>query len=126
MTAGRIYHIADRLQWEEAVTAGAYRCSTLGLDLDEVGFIHCSFAGQVDGVAHRFYSDHPSPLVVLEIDQTAPGRVGVEVRAEDGGAGELFPHIYGPIDPAWVLQVYPAGFGADGQFAWGDLGSPHA
>ena len=121
MTAGRIYHIADQLQWQEALVAGEYRWSTLGLDLDEVGFIHCSFARQVDGVAQRFYSYHPSPLVVLEIDQSAPEHAGVEVRVEDGGAGELFPHIYGPIDPAWVVEVHGAGFDSDGRFAWGDL-----
>lgn len=118
---GRIYHIADRLQWEEAIVAGEYRWSTLGLDLDEVGFIHCSFAHQVEGVADRFYSDHPSPLVVLEIDMSAPGREGVEVRAEDGGAGELFPHIYGPIDPSWVVAVHGAAFGPGGRFVWGDI-----
>lgn len=121
MTAERIYHIADRLHWEEALAAGEYRWSTLGLDLDEVGFIHCSFTHQVEGVAGRFYTDHPSPLVVLEIDSSAPGRAGVDVRVEDGGAGELFPHIYGPIDPDWVVAAHDAGFDADGPFAWGHI-----
>lgn len=118
---GRIFHIADRSQWEEAVAAGEYRWSTLGQDLDEVGFIHCSLAGQVDDVAHRFYRGHPASLVVLEIDTAAPASVGVDLRLEDGGGGELFPHVYGSIDPEWVVWVHEAGFGPDGRFAWGDI-----
>ena len=36
---------------------------------------------------------------------------------EDVGTGEDFPHIYGPIDPAWVVEVRDAGFDEDGRFA---------
>jgi uncharacterized protein (DUF952 family) len=38
------------------------------------------------------------------------------VVEEDGGTGELFPHVYGPIDPAWVVDVLPAGFDEGGRF----------
>ncbi|HEX6947252.1 MAG TPA: DUF952 domain-containing protein [Acidimicrobiia bacterium] len=112
-------HIADLRQWEEAVAKGEYRWSTRDAPLDQVGFIHCSAtADQVRRVADSIYRDHDGPLVVLEIDAGAAERAGVEVRMEDGGAGELFPHIYGPIDPDWVVAVHSARFG-DGGFEWG-------
>lgn len=42
----------------------------------------------------------------------------MDVRLEDGGTGELFPHVYGPLDPAWVVEVHPVRVGG-GSFTWG-------
>jgi uncharacterized protein (DUF952 family) len=42
------------------------------------------------------------------------------VRLEDGGGGELFPHVYGPIPVASVAAVHPAWFEDDGGFVIGD------
>lgn len=115
----RIFHIADQAQWEEARMSGVYRWSTRGARLEEVGFIHCSAtADQVRKVAEYIYRDLDAPLVVLEIDADAARRAGFEVRMEDGGAGELFPHLYGPLATDWVVAVHSARFGDDG-FQWG-------
>jgi len=62
----------------------------------------------VAGVAARFYSDVVEPLRLLAIDADAVGASGTEVAWEDGGGGELFPHIYGPVDTAWVREATPA------------------
>ena len=35
----------------------------------------------------------------------------------DEGASELFPHIYGPVRPAWVTDVRPARW-EDDTFTW--------
>lgn len=40
---------------------------------------------------------------------------GIEVRFEDGGTGELYPHLYGAISPALVRDVLPAGVDAGGR-----------
>ena len=113
-----LYHIADLGDWERTRDAGEYRWSTRGRDLDQVGFIHCSFDHQVTRVAEFVYRGYGAPLVVLQINGGAVTRAGVEVRSEDGGTGELFPHIYGPIDPEWVVMVHDAGFRC-GRFQWG-------
>ncbi len=42
-----ILHIARRADWDESLHAGAYRVSTRGANLDQVGFIHASFPEQV-------------------------------------------------------------------------------
>jgi uncharacterized protein (DUF952 family) len=103
-----IWHLALESDWALAVAAGNYRVSTRGLTIDEVGFIHASTREQVAGVAARVYSDVAEPLRLLAIDADAVGASGTEVVWEDGGDGELFPHIYGPVDTAWVREATPA------------------
>lgn len=114
----RIYHIARRSSWDAAAATGEYRVSTLEQSLEEVGFIHASFADQVDGTAARFYRDEPAELCVLVIDADAVRAAGTEVREEVAGNGELFPHIYGPLRPEWVEDVRDASFDAVGEFRW--------
>ena len=114
-----IYHLALREEWEEAVTSGSdYRRSTLGASLDEVGFIHCSFAGQVQRIADLVYRGR-TDVLLLVIDPTL---VGVEVRVENLEGGEDgFPHLYGPLPVDAVVRVEPVGVGRDGKL---DVGPP--
>jgi uncharacterized protein (DUF952 family) len=90
--------------------------STKGATLDEVGFIHASSAVQLPRVAAFLYSDSSEALVVLELDDDEIRASGTTIPWEDGGAGELFPHIYGPIALSWVRSAIPAGFDASGAF----------
>lgn len=106
-----IYHLARVADWDATAASGEYRVSTLDRTLDEVGFIHASRADQVAATAERFYRDVAGDLVVLEIDEH-----GLDVREEDGGAGEVYPHVYGPIPVASVTRVVPAWFEDDGGF----------
>jgi uncharacterized protein (DUF952 family) len=104
-----IYHLTSAAEWEDAGNAGEYRVSTRGRTLDEEGFIHCSLAGQVAGVADRFYRGRTG-LVLLTIDER---RVGPEIRYESpAGTAETFPHIYGPLNLDAVVNVTPFEFGA--------------
>lgn len=100
-----IYHCSLLSDWEAAKAAGEYTISTRGRTLQQEGFLHASYAHQVDGVLERYYSDVTEPMVLLVID---PERLSVPVVPESPpGAPEQFPHIYGPLDPAAVLQVRP-------------------
>lgn len=101
----QIFHLALETDWASASKAGTYTVSTRGATLAKVGFIHCSTAEQVDGVAQNFYADVLDDLVVLELDDAVVRAAGTDVRYEDPGNGDLYPHIYGPIDPAWVAGV---------------------
>lgn len=100
-----VWHLAHRSDWQAAVTSGSYRTSTRGASLDEVGFIHGSRPHQLAPVAELVYADDDQDLCVLVMDEQTIRSSGVDVREEDGGDGELYPHIYGPIDPAWVRDV---------------------
>jgi uncharacterized protein (DUF952 family) len=114
----RVFHVTTAGEWQDARHTGSYRRSTRGASLDEVGFIHLSDADQLPRVADFLYRDSRDPLVVLELESDEVLAAGAELRWEDGGAGEDFPHLYGPIELAWVHTVWPAGFGADGAFVW--------
>lgn len=112
----RILHLASRADWDAALESGSYRVSTRGRSLDDVGFIHASGADQLSAVAEFVYADCDDPLVVLVMDDDALRSSGRPVRYEDGGDGELYPHIYGPIRPTDVTDVVPAGFDPQGHF----------
>lgn len=95
-----IFHIALPDDWAAAFTFGEYAVSTRGMSLDDVGFIHCSTAEQIEATADRFYGDL-SALVLLTIDPVAvPSKIIWEPPAP--GVDELFPHIYGPLPIAAV------------------------
>jgi uncharacterized protein (DUF952 family) len=113
-----IFHVTTRAEWEAADALGSYRMSTKGATLDEVGFIHASSAEQLPGVAAFLYAGSDEPLVVLELDDDGIRRSGIRIPWEDGGTGELFPHIYGAVDPAFVVAVHPAEFDGEGELRY--------
>ena len=68
---------------------------------------------QVAATGQRYYAG-VSGLVLLWID---PTRLVHEVRWEDTtGAGERFPHLYGPLELEAVTAVLPFEPGPDGRF----------
>lgn len=107
-----IWHLAHTTDWENPLRQGRYAISTRGLALEQVGFIHCSYAHQVEGVVARFYADETAPLTLLGIDTELLAAAGVEVRAEPGDPahpeGERFPHAYGPIPVSAVTETHSA------------------
>jgi uncharacterized protein (DUF952 family) len=109
-----ILHLARVEDWSAALTSGEYRSSTLGMSLEEVGFIHSCTRDQLSGVAQRFYADVTDPLLVLVMDDEAIRESGTAVVFEDAGNGELFPHVYGPIRPSMVTAAIPAHIDASG------------
>jgi len=91
---GDLFHAAEPEHWRQAQHTGTYARSTLGHSLADVGFIHCSFKGQVQGVLDAHFDEAPA-VVLLRID---PARLDVPVKVEDlDGGGEAYPHVYGPI-----------------------------
>ncbi len=98
-----IFHITEASLWHAALRAGEFPWSTRNLTYDREGFVHCSFAEQVTGVAERAYADvDRADLVVLELD---PALLRVPVVVEDLGTGTPYPHIYAPLPMASVIAV---------------------
>jgi uncharacterized protein (DUF952 family) len=102
-----IYHISSRQAWDEAQQRGDYRADSL----ESEGFIHCSTKTQVLPVAEKYYKGQQG-LVLFVVN---PALLSSELRWEppSGGAppqgvpeGELFPHIYGPINLDAIVSVY--------------------
>lgn len=98
-----IFHIALPEDWAAAQAAGEYTVSTRGVSLDEEGFIHASEdMDQVEFVRSLAYHD-VDELVLLVIDEA---KLGVPVKREAvPQVGRTFPHIYGPMPVAAVVEV---------------------
>ena len=108
-----LYHLALAGEWAAAVDAGdAYRSSTVGHTLDDVGFIHCSFAHQVQQTADAYYRGR-TDVVVLTIDASS---VDATIRVDPAESGEGFPHVYGPLNLDAVIHVEPLATRDDGTF----------
>ena len=105
---GWLYHLALGPEWQAARADGMYRRSTRGRSLEEVGFIHLSNAHQVEATAALFYGDLPAGAVLLlTIDPQRLAAAALEVRFEQAGGGEPFPHLYGPLPLGAVLRAEP-------------------
>lgn len=101
----RILHIAERDRWETESRTGTYTASTLGQELRDVGFIHCSLTEQVRSTLTNFYRDSPEPLVLLEIETDL---LDEEWRFDPVPAtGQDFPHLYGALNVDAVVRVSP-------------------
>jgi uncharacterized protein (DUF952 family) len=69
--------------------------------LETEGFIHCSFAGQLDGVIKRYYA-RESEVVILEIETDA---LMSRVVNEPSTGSEIYPHIYGPVNRDAIVSA---------------------
>lgn len=100
-----LYHLALPEEWDAAQPHGEYRRSSRGLSLEQVGFIHASYAHQLEATHRRYYADVARPLL-LTIDPQRLAAAGVAVRAEAAPTGsELFPHLFGALPLKAVVAV---------------------
>lgn len=110
-----IFHMALPDDWRAAEASGTYSMSTRGVTVADEGFMHCSFAHQMRGVAERYYGD-VDEIVVLHLDRASvSGDLRVEPPAD--GIDELFPHVYREILTDEVVTTATWRRGEDG---WGD------
>ena len=108
-----IFHITRSRDWQSARREGIYQLSTRERTLRDVGFIHCSYAHQVAGVANAIYQGERD-LVLLKID---PDLLKAPLRPEPATpGGEEFPHIYGPLNLDAVIEVHQYLPAADGTY----------
>ena len=98
-----LFHLALESDWQAAVQQGDYRVSTRGFSLEQVGFIHLSWQEQVQDTFDRFYAD-AGAVLTLRIN---PKLVSAPLRADAIHTGVLFPHLYGPLPIASVVEVSP-------------------
>lgn len=96
----RVYKILKASAWEDALRAG--RFDGAAIDLAD-GYIHLSSAGQAPETARRHFSGQAG-LTLIAFDSAD---LGAALRWEPSRGGDLFPHLYGPLDPALALEVRP-------------------
>ena len=85
-----IYHIVLPERWKSLDPDAPYEAESLATE----GFIHCSYASQLEGVLKRYYSGTANVLI-LGIDTEELTSPLVE---EPSTNSEIYPHIYGPVN----------------------------
>jgi uncharacterized protein (DUF952 family) len=92
-----IYHIVLPESWDEQKGKESYEHESLRTE----GFIHCSYAGQLDGVLKRYYSG-AERVLILHID---PELLTSKLVEESSTGGEIYPHIYGNINRGAIVDI---------------------
>ena len=104
-----IFHLIQKADWEAAAAAGEIRPESLA----EEGFIHCSSdEQQALAVARRLYSGRGG-MDLLEVDTDL---LGAPVKREAIRSGQIYPHIYGPLNTSAVTLVRAMEVDASGGF----------
>ncbi len=109
MTTGSlIFHITTPDQWKKGLEQGQYLSDTF----DEEGFIHFSLQSQVLATANRYYRG-VSGMILLEAEIS---KLSAELKYEPSANGEIYPHLYGPLNLDAVEHVYEFPPSASGDF----------
>lgn len=114
-----IYHITSMMAWVKARERGDYRAESLETE----GFIHCSTEEQVVPVAENFFKGQEGLLLLVIEPEYLTSDLKWEPPA--GGTpppgvpvGDLFPHIYGPINLEAVVRVFDLQAQPDGKYSF--------
>jgi uncharacterized protein (DUF952 family) len=102
--AVRVYRICEATAWATARATGELPCSELDR---RDGYLHLSSAEQVPGTLARYFAGR-GDLVLLSIDSDRiDGTLRFEPPSGRPSTDELFPHVYGRIPLAAVIEAEP-------------------
>jgi uncharacterized protein (DUF952 family) len=102
------FHLTPADWWEASDPTAALAAPSLETE----GFVHCTIGSEeVVATANRHYRADPRPFVVLTLDLE---RLTAPVRIER--PGRIYPHVYGPLDRAAIVDVRPMPRAVDGTF----------
>jgi uncharacterized protein (DUF952 family) len=92
-----LFHLVPPQEWPQD---GDYRPASLAAE----GFVHFSFAEQVEASANRHFAQAVE-LVAVEVD---PVKLDVPIRVEDSyGSGIAHPHVYGAVPVVAAVAMHP-------------------
>lgn len=92
-----IYHIVLPEVWEEFKDKAFYAAESLETE----GFIHCSFAEQLDAVLDRYYNN-AGDVLILSVEAE---KLTSSLISEPSTNNEIYPHIYGKINRDAIVGV---------------------
>jgi uncharacterized protein (DUF952 family) len=94
-----VCHLARSVEWAGYQQSGLISPPSLRSE----GFVHCSTLEQSTTTIDRYFVGVDDLLIVtLDVAALGPG-----LRWEESHPGEWFPHVYGPIPMAAVIEVTP-------------------
>lgn len=86
----RIYHIVLPEVWAQFKDKELYEAESLMSE----GFIHCSFADQLEAVLQRYYAGKERVLILTVETEKLESKLVEEASTNN----EIYPHIYGEIN----------------------------
>ena len=92
--------IEVRDSWAKALAVGQYSGSP---DDTRDGFIHFSTAAQARTTAAKFFAGRDDLVIAAIITQP----LGAALKWEVSRGGDLFPHLYAPLDARHVAWTRP-------------------
>ena len=93
----KIYHIVLPEIWENFKNKDFYEADSLATE----GFIHCSFADQLESVFERYYKG-AEKVLILTIDT---GKLTSKLVEEPSTNNEIYPHIHGQINAEAIAGI---------------------
>ena len=101
-----IFKIIDVKEWQKVKQSETYLGSSKDI---EDGYIHFSGEDQVKGTLEKYYSKQEN-LVLLKVETLKLDHLIWE-QASDGN---MFPHLYSPLDLSNVVDEFEITLGEDG------------
>ena len=98
MEISTAFKILTAEQWAQFQADGIFHGAPV--DLAD-GYIHLSAADQLQGTLEKHFVGQ-SGLVIVEVDLSA---LGDSIKWEKSRDAALFPHIYGPLPMAAVINI---------------------
>ncbi|MDQ3798085.1 MAG: DUF952 domain-containing protein [Acidobacteriota bacterium] len=95
-----IYHIVLPEAWEKFKDQPFYAHESL----ESEGFIHCSYRNQLEEVLERYYKN-AEKVLILHISPARLDPAAANLIAERSTGGEVYPHIYGKINQAAIVNI---------------------
>lgn len=111
MSASEIYKIISKDEWAAAEAAGVFKGASI--DLTD-GYIHFSTAAQAPETAALHFTGQEGLLLV----SVSTEALGEALKWEASRGGDLFPHLYAPLEMNHVTRVddLPVGVNSKHQF----------
>ena len=93
----RVYKILSRADWEASQAKGVFDGAEIDL---RDGYIHLSTAEQAPETL-RLHFKGRDDLMILQLESE---ELGEALTWEEARGGQLFPHLYGPLEVAKVRK----------------------
>ena len=113
MSASEIYKIIDKDEWATAEAAGVFKGASIDL---RDGYIHFSTAAQATETAALHFTEQEG-LVLVSVSTK---ELGDALKWEASRGGDLFPHLYAPLEMRHVARVDDLPVGPDGKHVFPD------
>ena len=101
-----IFKIIDKDEWLKAKQSGTYEGSKKDI---QDGYIHFSEENQIQETLQRHYSKREN-LIILKVNAFKLDHL----LWEQASNGDMYPHLYSPLDTSTVVNEYELTLNEDG------------